>query len=288
MSIIVKDRRLACDLHTHSNRSDGTFTPSEVVRKAEELQLYAVALCDHNTVKGIPEFLEAASKTQVKAVSGVEISADFQGNEVHVLGLFIKNFDVLEKFLTAINTEKHKANLRLCACLNEAGIRFDYSEVENESDDGVINRVHFARVLVKHGYVKSVNDAFQGVLNEKNGYYKPQKRVSAEAVIKTLVAAGAIPVIAHPLENLDNEQLEGFIKLMKPIGLKGMETNYTLYDDKKTVTAIEIAEKYGLLKSGGSDFHGDNKPGINMGTGKGKLFVPKEYYLALKQEEINL
>jgi predicted metal-dependent phosphoesterase TrpH len=276
-----------CDLHTHSNASDGRLTPTQVVDLAKELGLGAVALSDHNTVDGIEEFLNAAKNTEVEAVAGVEVTATFQGDEVHIVGLFIKDIKSLKSFFENIENKKNENNLQLWSRLNSTGYKFDYSEVENEGGS-YINRVHFARVLLKHNYVNSIDEAFEGLLKEGNGFYDRGKQIKAEEAITALVSAGALPVIAHPLESLDKNKLEAFIKEMKPYGLKGLETNYSLYDEDKTNIANELCEKYGLLKSGGSDFHGENKPMIKMGTGKGDLRVPYEFYIKLKENtELN-
>ena len=284
MSIVTSNNKF-CDLHVHSNNSDGTNTPKELIEIAEQIGLSAIALCDHNTVKGLRDFLLAAVSSSVEAVPGIEITADFNGKEVHILGLFVNltRLDEIENYVSQISKYKEESNLNLINALKSVGINLDYDEMVSNANGAYVNRVHFAKAMINSGYVESISEAFERYLDEDKGYYVPAKRLSAFEVIEFLIGVNAMPVLAHPLLNLSQEELEQFLPQAKVIGLTAMETNYSLYDKSKTNTAIALANKYDLLLSGGSDDHGKNKPNISMGVGKGDLFVPAEYYERMKK-----
>ena len=261
-----------CDLHTHSSFSDGTCTPSQLIQLAEENGLAALALCDHNTVAGLPEFLKAAEESPVEAVPGIEFSAEYEGKELHILGLFIEPeyYDAVNELLNEALQRKEDSNLELIRRLGEAGIILDYDRIKAEAR-GTVNRAVIASYLVREGYCASVKDAFRDWLAPEKGYFVPPKRLDAFDVIRFIKSIGAVAVLAHPFLNLEEAQLREF--LGKAEGLDGMEVYYSLFDEDQTARAERIAEEFGLLKSGGSDFHGENKPDIRLGVGKGKLRV---------------
>lgn len=262
-----------CDLHTHSSFSDGTCTPTELIRLAEEAGLEAVALCDHNTVAGLSEFLKAAEHAKVEAVPGIEFSVEYEGEELHIVGLFIgpEDCDAVNALLAEALEKKEQSNLDLVRKLGEAGIHLDYNRIKAESG-GTVNRAVIASYMVRGGYCKSVQDAFRDWLAPEKGYFVQPKRMDAFEVIRFIKSLGAVAVLAHPFLNLDEEGLRQFLSGAED--LDGMEVYYPLFDEAQTALAERIAEEFGLLKSGGSDFHGDNKPDIQIGRGKGKLRVP--------------
>ena len=273
-----------CDLHTHSNFSDGTYSPSELLDMAIRSNVSAIALCDHNTVSGLNDFIEAAKSTDIEAVSGVEISAEYKSKEVHILGLFVDSYyyDALENYLRAININKENNNLDLIATLNNDGYKIDYVSVKEIAGDAVPNRVHFARTLLKRGYVQTIDEAFDSVLSPEAGLYHPPKRLDAFDVISFLKSVKAVPVMAHPLLNLSYEELCEFLPQAKENGLCGLETIYSLFDEQDTLKVKKLANRFQLLESGGSDFHGKNKPDIKIGIGKGDLMIPIDFYNNLK------
>lgn len=271
------------DLHTHTTYSDGTLTPTELVELAVKTGVSAVALCDHNTVAGLPEFLEAARNTSVTAVPGIEFSTDYEGTELHILALFVQPEDyapisaLLEQMLLA----KEKSNIELIQMLRTIGIDLDYDAIKAGTPNGQVNRALIAAQMVKKGYCSSVKEAFSRWLSLKHGYYIPPKRLDAMEVIRFVRSMGAVSVLAHPFLNLDENRLRVFLREAKHCGLDGMEVYYPLFDVDKTHLAESIAEEFDLLKSGGSDFHGNNKPDIQLGTGKGNLRIPDEVLLKL-------
>ena len=274
-----------CDLHTHSNYSDGTLTPTELLNLAVSEGISAIALCDHNTIDGLIEFKNAAKGKAIDAVLGAEITTEYDGIELHILGLFIpeERFLDVTKYCEELNIRKRIANKKLVDNLTNAGYKLDYEKMLSQTAKGQINRAHIASELVKNGYAETVSDAFKTFLEDGGKFYKSPKRLDTLKTISFLKQIGAVPVIAHPFYSSTPEKLENFWQKAKEAGLIGMETLYPLYDESTTQTAIKTAEKYGFLQSGGSDFHGGNKPYISLGKGKGNLRVPYEFFEKLKQ-----
>ncbi len=274
-----------CDLHTHSTFSDGTCTPSELIAKAEENGLAAVALCDHNTVLGLPEFIKAAEGRNVDAVPGVEFSVDYMGRELHLLALCVPQemFDKYTAYLDIPRKSKEESNVLLIKSLRDAGYPLDYESILEKSRSGGFNRVHVANALIELGVISSVDEGFATVLSEEAGHYKPPMRLDFFETIKFILETGAVPVLAHPLLNLKADELRTFLKKAVPCGLVGMETLYSEYDAEKTSISISIADEFNLLPSGGSDYHGANKPKIKLAKGYGNLSVPLEFAKAIRK-----
>lgn len=274
-----------CDLHTHSVFSDGTLTPTQLVELAEEIGLGAVALTDHNTVLGLPEFLSAAQGKSVKAVPGVEFSVDYLDRELHILALYIQpeHYEAAMEITRQLNENKKQSNLDLIANLNKAGFQISYEKIKASMPAGEPNRALIAAELTRLGYTASNQDAFDRLLSPKHGFYHPPKRIDAFELIEFVHSIGAVPVWAHPFLHLKEEaQVRTFLPKAIEAGLKGMEVRYPLHTPEQTALAASLVEEYGLLPSGGSDFHGANKPAISLGTGKGSLEVPLSWCDALK------
>ncbi len=267
-----------CDLHTHSVYSDGTNTPKEIIDLAIKAGLSAVALCDHNTVDGNAEFLAYAKGKDILAVSGIEVSTTYCGKELHILGLFVpeNSFDDIRKKVEYYDGLKEKSNIELARLLNKGGYRIDYNAMKAQTPKGHINRAHFASELVKMGYAETNKIAFETILKPNGGFYFPPLRFPALEAVEFLKEVGAVPVFAHPFLSADYELINKFISESKPLGLVGIEVYYSEYSEETTALSVELAKKHSLVKSGGSDFHGYNKPHINIGTGKGNLAVPYE------------
>lgn len=273
-----------CDLHVHSHFSDGTWSPEQLVAEAERLGLDAIALCDHNTVAGVPRFMAAGQRSSVQTVAGIEFSTDFQGTELHILALFVQpeHYDTINAMMEDWKKKKEQSNIDLVAALNRAGYDISYAEIR-EKGNGYINRAHIAAELTKKGYTESAQDAFKKLLNPSRGFYQPPEKLLAYDIIRFIKSIGAVAVLAHPFLNLDEAGLRSFLPKAVACGLDGMEVLYPKYKPEQTVLAERIAEEFGILGSGGSDFHGDNKPDIAMGSGRGTLAVPTEYLLKLRQ-----
>ena len=277
-----------CDLHTHSYYSDGTFAPEQLLRQAQQLGLSAIALTDHNTVAGLPEFLAAGERYNVEAIPGIEITSEFCGEELHILGLFLQNEALapLEEIMSEVRMRKARSERALVEALCEKGMNLSYDAIQAATPDGNINRAHIATEMVNKGYVSSYQEAFTTWLSPEWGLYHPAKRLDAFEVIRLIKSLGATAVLAHPFLSLNEEQLRRFLPRAAECGLDGMETLYSKYDAATTALATRIAEEYDLLPSGGSDFHGGNKPDVQMGTGWGDLRVPSCIISDLKKRTI--
>lgn len=264
-----------CDLHTHSYYSDGSFSPAVLLEMAQKAGLSAIVLCDHNTVAGLPEFLAAGENSPVEAIPGVELSTEYAGVELHILGLFIRpeHFDAITELMEDFLARKAQSTLALVEALKQAGMDVDYEAIKNATPDGYVNRAHIAGALAEKGYAETVKDAFRKYLAPEQGYYTPPKRLDALEAIRFIKSLGAVAVLAHPLLNLDEAGLRTFLPEAKKWGLDAMETLYSKYDSQETALACALAEEYGLLQSGGSDFHGKSKPDIQIGTGRGNLCI---------------
>lgn len=275
---------MACDLHVHSSFSDGTDSPQRLVRMAEELGLSALALCDHNTVDGLADFLQTAENASVTAIPGIELSSDYEGVELHMLALYVRSecYDAIWEFLDVPRREKEISNRALAEKLNNAGYLIDYEAIRKKAK-GYVSRAHFAQALTEKGYVSSVEEAFRTLLYPGAGFYDPPLRWSALDVLKFINSIGAVSVLAHPLLSADEKTLRRFLTKAVPLGLDAMETEYATYDEKTAQTAKRIAEEFGLLPSGGSDYHGIHKNGVFMGVGKGNLQVPESYWEDLQR-----
>lgn len=273
-----------CDLHTHSHFSDGSHSPAWLISQAKEQQL-AIALTDHNTVAGLPEFLEEAHNQGVRTVPGIEFSTVCHGKELHLVGLFIapEHFDYLESVAEDFHRRKAEANREMVRRLNAAGYEIDYNALLAKSLTGNINRAHMANALVEKGYMSTPQEAFEKLLGDNLPIYVSCERLETADAVRILRNIKAIPVLAHPLQELTEEGLRKILPELKEAGLIGLETHHSSYDDTTIDKASAIAREFGLLPSGGSDFHGQAKPDIRLGSGRGNLRIPLAFLDALEE-----
>ena len=274
-----------CDLHTHSVYSDGTFTPAELIAGAQQAGLSAIALTDHNTVAGLPDFLQAAENSGVEPVPGVEFSTDYGDIELHILALDVKpeHYATITQLLEDAARRKEESNISLVENLNRAGYAISYEEIKGKTPNGQVNRAHIAAELTEKGYTADRQEAFKKLLSPKRGYYQPPVRIGSYEAIRFIKSLGAIAVLAHPFLNLDEQGLRAFLPEAVACGLGGMETAYSKYTPETTLLAEQIAGEFGLKNSGGSDFHGENKPEIALGVGKGNLAIPYQWLEKLRE-----
>ncbi|MFA6308799.1 MAG: PHP domain-containing protein [Clostridia bacterium] len=265
------------DLHTHSNASDGSMSPAEVVIAAKDAGLSAIALTDHDTFEGIEEALAQSKKSGIELMPGVEISVAYK-TEMHILGYFkestYKNFNsVLEN----LKKNRNKRNPKIINKLNEIGFSLTMEDVKNETRGSIIGRPHIAKTILKKGYVKSMDEAFKKYLSEGRPAYFKRDELGVKEGIEEICKAGGMPVLAHPIFlYLNNEELDVLLKNMKAYGLKGIEAYYSENSETDTGNLLRLAVKNNLIVTGGSDFHGTYKPNINIGTGRGNLKIPYE------------
>lgn len=280
---------MKCDMHNHSIFSDGTFTPEKLVEIAKESNLSAIALTDHNTILGLDRFLNAPNKGNIELVGGIEFSTDYKGTELHILGLFIpkENYDEIEEKVQLDLKRKAQSNIDLVNNLIKEGFDLTYEEIVKTTPNGNINRAVIANYMMHKGFVESVSEAFEKYLNPSNGLYTPPEKLSATDTIEYINSIGAVSVWAHPFLNLKTEEkIREFLALAKEKNLDGMEVYYSKFNEEQTEIADKLADEFHLIKSGGSDFHGENKPEIKMGTGKGNLNIPYSVYENLKNRFI--
>ena len=205
--------------------------------------------------------------------------------ELHILGLYIRpeHYETVNRLLQQFLDRKEQANIAMIQRLNQAGIPLSYEKIRQASA-GSINRAVIGAEMVRMGVCESVKEAFSQWLSPKKGYYIPPKRPDAFETIRFIKSIGAVPVLAHPFLSMDEGMLRAFLPEAVRAGLDGMEVFYSTFDAQTTALAEEIAEEYGVLKSGGSDFHGENKPDITLGSGKGTLQIPLHLLDALKDQ----
>lgn len=272
-----------CDLHVHSTFSDGTLTPRELLQAACDAGLSSIALTDHNTVKGLPDFMEAAKAFSIQAVPGIEFSVDYLGTELHLLGLYVQpaHYASITAMMEDFLRRKEQSNKDLVDKLNAAGFRLDYEQIKPR-DAGYVNRAHIGAAMTEKGYTSSIKEAFKRYLSPKHGYYVPPRRADVFETIAFIKSIGAVAVLAHPFLNLEEEALGRFLPKAVEAGLDGMEVLYPLFDGQQTRILAAMAAEFGLLPSGGSDFHGANKPHIQLGIGQGDLRIPECCQLALR------
>ena len=271
------------DLHVHTTASDGTVSPAGVVKLAYESGLTAIAVTDHDTVAGYEEARRAGRELGVEIVPGIEISTRWNG-AIHILGYYIDVNDpeltALLKWMIDVRNERNRKIVQLMA---EDGIPITYEYMENRFGTA-IGRPHFAEILVDLGFAKDIYDAFDHFVERGQRYYLPKQFVTIEDTIKAIRSAGGIPVLAHPFQyKKDDATLRQLIEYAMSLGLMGIECRYSGYTDEQQKYLSELADEYGLLKTGGSDFHGSHKARIALGSGiGGTLCVPYEYLEGLK------
>lgn len=306
------------DLHVHSTSSDGTYTPSELVNYAIEKGLHAIALTDHDTIDGLQEAIDysnslredfanhkmpptlvamnAARRKSLtisnvpEIIPGIEFSTEYQGKDIHILGLYIdyKNPDFL-KYLKEFVDSRDARNRKMCTLLQEAGIDISYEKLIAEFPNSVITRAHYAKYLLNHGYIKSMKEAFDRYVGDHCPYFVPRQKVTPAQAIELILSADGVPILAHPvLYRMSDARLDKLVAELKEVGLMGLEAVYSTYNAGEERQMRALAQKYNLLISGGSDFHGSNKPGLDLGKGYGKLMVQGSVLSDIRRARKNL
>lgn len=273
------------DLHVHSNKSDGTYAPTKLVDYALQKGLSAFALTDHDTTSGLTEALTYAEDKPIEVIPGIEFSSEHEGKDIHVVGLYIKyDAPAFQAKLKSFVDSRINRNIKMCRNLQEADIDITYDKLCAENPGAVITRAHYATYLMEHKYVASRADAFAKYVGDHCKYYVPREKITPAEAVELILKAGGIPILAHPpLYHMGNERLDALVGSLKNAGLMGIEALYSSYSNQDERDMLRLAKKYELLLSGGSDFHGDNKPGLDLGTGYGKLFVPYEILERIKE-----
>ncbi len=273
------------DLHVHSTASDGTTSPRELAELALRQGLSAVAVTDHDTVLGYPELKEAGEELGIETVPGIEISTKFH-RAVHILGYYIDPHSPhLEPVLNWVVEDRDKRNREMCRLMAADGLPVNYEDMKQRFGE-VIGRPHFADLLVELGLAKNVKDAFDRYVEKGQRYYVGRTILPIEQAIDIIRLSGGVPVLAHPFQyQLDDAGLRELIEHCIAQGLRGMECRYSGYGPEQSEYLEKLAEEYGLIKTGGSDYHGSNKPKIVLGRGiEENLHIPYEWLENLKEE----
>ena len=276
------------DLHTHSSASDGSDTPSELVRKAEEAGLAAVALCDHDTVSGIQEFLEASGKTET--VPGIEISTRLFKKEIHIIGLFVDpRSPALLEPLAYLRRTRIERNRKILERLGNGGFEVTENDVAEFAQGESIGRPHIAKALVAKGYFEDVHSAFVKCLKPGTPFYIPRDFLPPDQSIRIIHEAGGSAFWAHPMHGPrgDRAFLKKFLRELISWGLDGLEGYYSLFTERQHGIAMAMANERNLPVSGGSDYHGENQPSIQLGRGCGTLKIPYSVLEAIRQYRKN-
>ncbi len=267
------------DLHAHTTASDGTYTPEALVDYAAKKALKALAVTDHDTVDGINRALNQAQQyPQLEIIPGIEYStnSDICKPDIHILGYYIDPSDhhFTHKLKDIVDSRIHR-NEKMIKRMQEAGMAITMADVTATSDDGVITRAHFAKAMVETGIVNRMSHAFDRYIGDGKPFYIEREKVTQKMAIDMILENGGVPVLAHPvLYGLSLKKLDILLTELVSYGLRGIEGIYTTYKTHETEYIKRLAKDHNLIVTGGSDFHGDIKPGIDLGTGYGDLSIP--------------
>lgn len=272
------------DLHTHTTCSDGTFTPREIVEYAAKKNLSAIAITDHDEVSGVEEAIKYGDKYGVEIISGIEVSTQYEGSELHIVGLFIDIYDTnMNKLLIDMRQKRIDRNRLVAVKLQELGLDITYSDIVQAANGGIVTRAHIAKALRQKGYISSNQEAFDKYIGDGKPAYIKREVFDWQETIDMINNAGGVAVLAHPLlYKFSKKRLEMIVSDMANHGLKGIEAYYSTHSPSDVKYIKMIADKNKLKVSGGSDFHGANKPKLDLASGYGNLEIPYEVLQGLK------
>lgn len=274
------------DLHTHSTESDGTLTPEELMHQAKEAGLSAIALTDHDTIGGIKRAIPVANELRLELVPGIELSTDYRGTEVHILGYYIDidHPEFLAKLQEFVDS-RNRRNEKMVLLLQQEGFDITMEDLFRENPDSVITRAHFAQYLVEHGFVRDRETVFRKYLGDNCRCYVPRAKITPFEAVHLIQLGGGLAFFAHPvLCHMNHDRLRFLIQNLKDAGLAGLEAIYSMNMPGDQRNLLKYAKEFNLLISGGSDFHGANKPQIHLGTGRGNLHIPYKILEKIKQQ----
>jgi 3',5'-nucleoside bisphosphate phosphatase len=286
-------KQAGIDLHIHSTASDGTLSPVEILRLAEKLGLGAISITDHDTLKGSRDLLEASGSSDIRVLTGIEISTIppalySVAGSFHILGYGIRlNDPALNQTLKVLQHARENRNPFIISRLNAMGLDITLEEVIQASGEAQIGRPHIAQLLIKKGFVQTFDEAFDVYLGFNKPAYVDKYRMDCQKAIEIIIEAGGTPVLAHPflLRIPDNSRLESLVATLKEMGLQGIEVYYPEHSSEDVEFYLRLALNHDLAITGGTDFHGAIKPDIQLGYGKGDLFVPYSVYDSLLKRQ---
>jgi len=265
------------DLHVHSTFSDGSLTPSELVKLALSIDLKALALTDHDTVDGIPALLSAVKEQGARftVVPGVEVSAEVSKGTLHMLGYFIDHTNPgLKETLGRICGGRDDRNRQIIEKLQEIGLDLTLADAEQYAGEAVVGRPHIAQALMAKGYVSTFREAFDRYLAKLKPAYVDRFRLLPADCISMIRAAGGVPVLSHPFTlDLGKDELKQYVGELAGMGLEGIEVYYSEHSKGRVEQYLSLAQDYDLIATGGTDFHGSINPKVQLGKGFGRLHV---------------
>lgn len=273
------------DLHTHSTASDGTISPTRLVEYAKEKGLSAIALTDHDTVAGLDEARAAGARLGVEVIPGIELTTVVEGRDVHLVGLYIDpEHPAITRELEGMVQGRLRRNRNIIAQLRAAGLEI-YKEDMAQFGDAIITRGHIAKVLMDRGYVTTLQEAHDRYLSKGQVGYANRETPSPRACIDAVHRAGGLVFVAHVnrIHRGDPDHSLAICRQVLAAGADGLETLYCQYDSFWEEATEALAREMGVLRSGGSDYHGDIKAGLDLGTGYGGLAVPHRFLDAIRQ-----
>lgn len=273
---------MAADLHIHSSASDGSYTPEQIVDMARSLGIRTISIADHDSVEGVERALNYGLRKHVEVIPAVELSSESEMGDFHFIGYFVdyKNIS-LQRHLVELREKRLIRAGKIVGKLADFGIDLDFDQILADSEGGSVGRVHLARELIRRGYAQSVGDAFAKYLSKESQFYVPKFISEPEEVISVLIRANSVPVIAHP-GLLGSEDKTRFLAEK---GARGIEVYHPKHDPWLTSRYVQIAETLGLVKTGGSDFHG---PGSRDNESLGSVLIPDQLVDELRQEHKRL
>ena len=273
------------DLHSHSNASDGSDDPAALVQRAAATGIRSLALTDHDTQSGVTAAAAEATRLGIELIPGTELSLAWEGGAMHLIVLFLApGTGPLQDRLSAIRTARHARNQEILEALASLGLPVGEEEVAAVAGGESVGRPHIAAAMVTRGYVESIAEAFDLYLGWARPAYRPRWRLTPEEGIGLALESGGVPVLAHPhtLGLNTSEEVSSTLRRLKEAGLRAMESYCALYSPLEREGYAALAARFGLLSSGGSDYHGSFKPGIELGVGRGNLSVPEGLLEALR------
>jgi predicted metal-dependent phosphoesterase TrpH len=273
------------DLHIHTTASDGVMSPSEIVRYAKAKGLQAIAITDHDTIEGLEEGLLEGERIDFEVIPGIEISAEHSPGSMHLLGFFLDiHHPLLNERLGYLQKARAERNPKIVDRLNRLGIELTYEEVLKASGGGQVGRPHFAQVLLEKNYVRSFQEAFERFLKKGAPAYVDKFRFTAKEAIHFINEAKGVAVLAHPntLNMNGYSELENLILRLTEEGLRGIEVYYPEHSVLEVAQYKTLTERYGLLMTGGTDYHGIEKNGLDIGVGRGDMRLPYSIVEGLK------
>ena len=276
------------DLHSHTTRSDGTLSPTELILHAHSIGLEALAVTDHDTIAGVEEAMDAGMRLRIEVISGAELSIEYdlpESGHMHVVGLFLDTSSrELRDGPDWLRKKREERTPKILKILDEHGVHLTEEEIMERAGGASVGRPHMAGLMVEKGYVSSIKEAFDLYLKKGAVAYAPKEKFPLGKAIDMIRSAGGIPILAHPYSlKLGDQALEDLLVYMKNKGLAGMEVYYSNHTPEQTELYLSLARKLDLIVSGGSDFHGENKPDIKLGTGLGDLDIPYSILADMKE-----